>query len=151
MRSDLLLIIPLIPDGLETQYNKLWIMLYKYLITAVLTALMTFSYVGYRYFHSPISFEAGQSINFQTKGGEFKFTVIPSKGRDHKMMERTFADFVPKTYASDLKLYRTTSKNYFRIKNWQAYKTEPAWQYEYLPSWKRWNWVDCLTSCGRNG
>ena len=112
-------------------------MLNKYLITAVLAVLMTFSYVGYRYFHSPISFEIGQSIDFQTKDGAFTFTVIPSKGRDHKMMERAFADFVSKNNASDLKLYRTTSKNYFRIKIWQAYKTEPAWQYEYLPSWKR--------------
>lgn len=111
-------------------------MLYKYLITAVLAALMTFSYIGYRYFHSPIPFETGQSIDFQIKGGAFTFTVIPSEGRDHKMMERTFADFVSKNSASDLKLYRTTSKNYFRIKNWQAYKTELAWQYEYLPSWK---------------
>lgn len=112
-------------------------MLHKYLITATLAALMTFSYVGYRYFHSQLSFELGQSIDFQTKEGEFKFTVIPSKGRDCKMMERALEDFVSKNNSSDLKLYRTTSKNYFRIKIWHTYKTEPVWQYEYLPSWKR--------------
>lgn len=83
-------------------------------------------------------FIIGERINFQNKNGSFKFTAIPTMGRDYEMMERSFAGF--KELNKELKdtiIYRTTKKNYFKISKWKQYKKLPEWRYPYLPVRKR--------------
>lgn len=83
-------------------------------------------------------FIVGEKIMFQNKNGSFKFTAIPSMGSGYEEMERSFEAFKDKNKESqDTIIYRTTMKNYFKIRKWSQYKNMPEWQYPYLPVRKR--------------
>jgi len=99
--------------------------------------VLTFGLVCFFFFKSDFSL-ISPPIHFQTKCAEFKFSCIPSKGRDYKMMERQFEKFkIKHPDSKDKKLYRITSKNYLNIGKWTEYKTRVEWQYPYLVFWKR--------------
>lgn len=84
-------------------------------------------------------FIIGEKINFQNRNGSFKFTAIPSMGRDYEMMERQFDTFIKenKVLPENTVIYRTTKKNYFKFSKWSEFKKMPEWQYPYLPVFKR--------------
>lgn len=70
--------------------------------------------------------------HFQTKDGNFEFILIPSKGRDEKMMTNAFIKWRTESQEhSNKKLYRTFKKNYFKIWKWYEY-TKHIYYYEYL-------------------
>ena len=107
-------------------------MLLKLLLTNLISIVLTFIAVTYLFFNS-LNFSFGERINFQTRNGEFKFMAMPSKGRDHLMMERRFESYrLENKELTDTILYRTTPINYFRISKWCWYKGAPEWQYPYL-------------------
>jgi len=104
----------------------------KIILTSISSIAITFLVITISFFNSnKISF--GERINFQTKNGEFKFTAIPSKGIDYKMMERQFEEFKLKNNTiNETTLYRTTTKNYLKISKWCQYKVMPEWQYPFI-------------------
>ena len=109
----------------------------KYFIVALTSVLVTFCVIAYLFFSSP-GISIGERINFQTKGGEFTYTIITAKGTDFEDMERAFQDFKADAPSrNNLKLYRTTAKNYLKIGKWAMYHLKPEWSYEYLPGRKR--------------
>jgi hypothetical protein len=74
----------------------------------------------------------GQSYLFQTKNAEFEFLMMPSKGRDIKMMELQFKDFKEQSPRySDLSLYRTFKRNPLKFWNWFDYLRNDRYDYEF--------------------
>lgn len=109
----------------------------KKLLSYLLVALSTITITAIVFFNCN-DFSIGPHINFQTKNGEFRFTAIPSKGRDHKMLERRFDSFKQKNpELGNIVLYRTTGKLYLNVCMWVEYKIRPEWQYPYLYFWER--------------
>lgn len=107
-------------------------MLFKIVLTSVVSIVITFLTVLVLFMKSD-GFSIGSQIQFQTKDGSFKFTAIPSKGRDHKMMERLFEEYKVKNKSDrNMVLYRTTKKNYLSISKWCQYKGMYEWQYPLL-------------------
>ena len=82
----------------------------------------------------------GERINFQTINGEFSDCAMPSKGRDINYIERRFESFKEKNPEhAELKLYRTTAKNYLKTNHWQYYREGEEWQYPLLiPVFSQW-------------
>jgi len=108
----------------------------KQLLIILLMLLLTATFIGVMFFSSN-NFVIGNTINFSTLNGEFKFTCIPSKGRDYNMMIKEFNDYKTKNnFDSKVKIYRTTRINYFNISRWCEYKFQPEWQHEYLGPFK---------------
>jgi len=109
----------------------------KYTLIILFTALLTYTAVSFLFFNSK-NFMMIDKIEFSTIDEDFTFTCIPSKGRDYAMMKRTFDAYkVKNNKTDDLKVYRVTAKNYFKISSWCWYKTSPEWNHEYLSFWKR--------------
>jgi len=107
-------------------------MYFKSILVSIVSTIVTFFMVTFLFFYSS-STSIGEKINFQTKNGGFKFTTIPSKGRDYLMMERKFDEYKSVNHIEEeLVLYRTTRKNYFKISKWCQYKLMPEWQYPLL-------------------
>ncbi|UZD22768.1 hypothetical protein PBT90_04965 [Algoriphagus halophytocola] len=72
------------------------------------------------------------TYHYQSENAEFKFTVIPAKGRGVDMMEGHFTSFkASNPDYKDLKLYRTFNKNLIEFWNWYAFLTDAKYQYEY--------------------
>jgi len=74
-----------------------------------------------------------QSYHYQSVNAEFEFVAIPAKGRDTKVMEAQFADFL--SYHStieDKQLYRTFRKDFWKFWNWYAYLFRNVYQYPYI-------------------
>ncbi len=70
--------------------------------------------------------------NFETKNGNFKYVVIPQKGRDLEMMKHAFILYRhdnPSTV--DTVLYRTFKPNYLKFWNWHGYATNELYSYEF--------------------
>lgn len=101
----------------------------KYFLTTIITVIVTYSILTYTYF-SAINISIGEKIEFSTKDGLFRFTCIPSKGRDYIMMENEFNNYkLQNNLENNVKIYRTSRKNYFKISKWAQYKILPEWQY----------------------
>ncbi|WP_155847164.1 hypothetical protein [Algoriphagus marincola] len=74
----------------------------------------------------------GQSYLFQTQNAEFEFWAIPSKGRDIEMMEQQFKEFRERSPEfSELRIYRTFSRNPFKFWNWFDYLTNDQYDYPF--------------------
>ena len=110
-------------------------LIFSTIFIALLNAGFTFATTSYYFFRKKDlkTLEIGGRINFQNKTGEFKFTAIPSMGRDHLMMERQFTNFKLKNNLNeDEKLYRVSRINYLNVSDWCKYKLMPEWQYPLL-------------------
>ena len=71
--------------------------------------------------------------HFQTEGCEFDFDTCPNKGRDLANMKRSLEIFKLENKGySDLKLYRTFTKNPIKFWKWHEYATSEYYQYEYM-------------------
>jgi hypothetical protein len=104
--------------------KQLSIILISFICSGVIIAYLFFNFTNFR---------IGDKIHFQSKDGTFTYMCMPSKGRDYKSLERSFENYKKeKNIQTNLKLYRTTSINYFEIGRWCEYKTLPEWQYPYL-------------------
>ncbi len=104
----------------------------KYLLVSFITCVLTFVSITVIFFKPSNKFSIGEKIVFRSENGEFEFTTDPSKGRGYKIMERAFIKYKLKMGLNeDLKIYRTTKKNYINISRWCSYKTFPEWQYPY--------------------
>ena len=112
----------------------------KIFITAILTAILTFSLITYTFFNccSDLTIIDTRTIKFQTRNNEFSFEAMPGKSRGFKMMESQFEEFRKENpNTDDTVIYRIDLKNYLNLKNWCKYKSMSEWQYPYLPPWKR--------------
>ncbi|NNE15167.1 MAG: hypothetical protein HKO66_04755 [Saprospiraceae bacterium] len=108
----------------------------KNILCLLATAGVTFVVILLIFFQTG-SFMIGERIEFATKGGEYSFMCMPSKGRDYKMMLRSFEDYKKKNDLTDIKIYRVTSKNYLNIGAWARYKFLPEWHHPFLYWWQR--------------
>jgi hypothetical protein len=102
----------------------------KYFLVLLISIITTFSTIACIYF-SQQSISIGEHIDFQDESGQFKFTAIPSKGRDLEMLKRRLESYkLENNISEEVIIYRTTYKNYLNVSKWGRYKHQPEWQVE---------------------
>lgn len=71
-------------------------------------------------------------IEFSTSDKGFNYTVIPQMGRSVKMMEDALEEYKKNAELKEIKLYRTTTKEWCNLGNWYNYMAKPEWKYPYI-------------------
>ncbi len=74
------------------------------------------------------------SYHFETKDCQFRFMIIPSKGRDIQLMEKKFEDYIKDNNLSkdNVILYRTFRRNPLKFWLWHEYYNHDIYmKYDY--------------------
>jgi hypothetical protein len=68
---------------------------------------------------------------YVSSDGGFDDIEVPEKGRTLTMVEGYFDDYKRQVGKPDLRLYRTTPRDWWRFWSWFDYATDPRWAYPY--------------------
>lgn len=76
------------------------------------------------------------TYEYSNADGSFTFEVMPSKGRDIRMMKWRHDEFLASNVPSDTVLYRTFKKHYWKFWLWVDYYNAELYQFPYK-SWEQ--------------
>jgi hypothetical protein len=96
------------------------------------------AFLGWFYYCSnqPLVF-ISKSIQYSTIDGKFIDEIYISKGGNWETMERRLEMYKERNgITTELKIYRTTPKDFSKVCKWPAYIFKKEWRYPFLPQKK---------------
>jgi hypothetical protein len=78
-----------------------------------------------------------KGVQYSTIDGKFTDQLYPSKGRDLDAMFRRLEIYKERNgITTELKIYRTTPKDFSKVCKWPDYIFKKEWRYPFLPQKK---------------